>query len=244
MYKLGYGKIIAYICCMAILFYPLVGTITVVASSYIYNNIYDYFYYDSKTLPVRIEEDGQGHYYYYRVNDNEYSCKMDSELDDTYLDSTTIVYYQSKNPTVCVLKPTTTTIIFSSVISVIAAGLFWLFLGVQFIRAHILLWKMIRLNKNGKLIKNVPYYLTYGDKLHTFSLTKAVVPYKTPSGKEIKLKEFICYYQFSRSSWYLKEEGTVDLLIDENNPKLFYFNYSIKRKKANDKENRKITEEK
>ena len=83
------------------------------------------------------------------------------------------------------------------------------------------------LKLNGKLIKNVPFFITesgfrMGPKMKSNPiLPHLTVIYKTDDNKYLTLNSLIFFLQNE-----IKAES-VDLLIDENNPKRYYIDFNI-----------------
>lgn len=82
----------------------------------------------------------------------------------------------------------------------------------------------ILINK-GKLVKNIPYYLELTKETSSIGkVFKPVVNYVLSTGKAVTL------YGDSRHDGQLNDEdGLIDLVIDEENPNIYFLDYEINR---------------
>ena len=88
------------------------------------------------------------------------------------------------------------------------------------------------LNQYGKLVKGIPYTLEdTGMAVIERSVLKPVINYQLPNGS-FKRLDGDAFHDFRERD----EDGLVDMLIDENNPDLFYIALEINRYSGNRKE--------
>lgn len=188
---------------------------------------------DSKTVSTKIEvrthEDSEGDImyspiYYYRVNGKDYRCESNISSSNYPNTSNGTVYYDSSEPSRCMtdyVKSNNNLILIFIFIPILSIGVAL----VNFIKINKRLKIINNLNKNGKLIKNLPYHLeNTGMVVNGIPIQRPVVDYTLPSGLTITL------YGDPRHDEKLGDaDGLVDLVIDENNPENYYIDFEINR---------------
>lgn len=195
---------------------------------------------DSYTLSRYVEiqsykdDDGDRMYtpiYYYNVNGETYKCKSSSSSNIKPEKTNGKVYYDSKNPEKCMTeysrKSNKILIIGNIIPSVfIAIG------GINVYKIRKKVKKIKTLNKTGKLIKNMPYYMENTNIwVNRVNIQRIVVDYQLPNGELTKL-----YSNPRYDHKYEDEDKCVDLLIDENNPENYFIDFEINRLSGNKEE--------
>lgn len=169
--------------------------------------------------------------YYYEVDGVEYTCASkasSSKYPDT---NNKKVYYESKNPSNCMSEYSKT----SNKLLILFLFLPFIFIaigaiGIGKINKKVKILK--ELNKKGKLIKNIPYYIKNSNvSVNDVPIPMAVIEYTLPSGEMIILHSEPMYDGKIRD-----KDGMVDLVIDEDNPKNYYIDLEINRLTGNLKE--------
>ncbi len=85
------------------------------------------------------------------------------------------------------------------------------------------------LDKNGKLVKNLPYRLEdTGQMVNNAPLMRIIVDYQLPNGNVVRL-----IGSASGSEIAKNKDGLVDLVIDENNPLKYFIRFNINRLSGN-----------
>lgn len=210
-------------------FFILMGTVTL-------SNYIKLFSMDSSTTStsVRVEShsDDDGYMYsptyYYKVDGKSYSCTSDISSSNYPGTTNKTVYYDSKDPSKCMTEFSKSNnnffflfIIIPVVFIVVAV------INIRKIRKRVKL--VNELNKKGKLVKNLPYYLDgAGISINDNEIQRPVVKYTLPSGSIITL--------YGDPRYDLKscdEDGMVDLVIDENNPNNYFIDFNINRLTGN-----------
>jgi hypothetical protein len=176
-------------------------------------------------------EDGDIMYksiYYYNVDGREYKCSSSVSTGFEPIKENKTVYFDSNNPSKCVTEDSK------------SMGFLWLLallipivfiitgiVGILKINKRLKLIK--ELNKNGKLIKNLPYRLEDSNfSVNNVPLQKPVIDYTLPNGITITL-----YGDTRHDKKYYDSDGKVDLIIDENNPENYYIDFEINRLSGN-----------
>ncbi len=164
--------------------------------------------------------------YTYYVNDKEYTCTSNISSSNPITDGNKKIYYDSKNPSNCIIDDNTNNI-FNIVFIIVSLVL--LVIGL------ILLFKNIKkinnikyLNTHGKLVKGIPYSMQETNiSVNNRRLLKIVITY-TLNGNTYTLSSEPRYDNKVNDS-----DNLVDLLIDENNPKNYYIDFEINRLSGN-----------
>lgn len=163
--------------------------------------------------------------YSYRVNSNRYTCKVIGSVGSSVNKKYNKVYYDSKNPSDCVVeystKPNFIIIIFLFIpIISVAIGLRHIVNTIKKIR------KVKYLANNGTLISGLAYTLKdTGMAINGREIMAPVVDYTLPSGAVVPLVGDARYdYKLCDS------DGKVDLLIDMNDISNYYIDFEIKKK--------------
>ena len=200
---------------------------------YLLYNITTFMSMDSQVMSKRVEvesyEGDEDTYYtpiyHYRVRGVEYSCKARNSSNVYPSTENKVVYYDSKNPERC--YDTYSKNVNWIVIAVLIVVLLILWYGfTKLIKSNKKIKAIKELCQNGKLIKNLPYRLEDADFAGSDNkpLKKIVVDYKLPSGETVEL--------YGDTRWDEKssdDDGTVDLLIDENDPTKYFVDFEIKK---------------
>lgn len=85
------------------------------------------------------------------------------------------------------------------------------------------------LDKNGKLVKNLPYRLEdTGQTVNNAPLMKIIVDYQLPNGNVVRLIGSASGNDIAKN-----KDGLVDLVIDENNPDKYFIRFNINRLSGN-----------
>jgi hypothetical protein len=212
------------------LIFLIVGLILIVASLSIFfilrankNSL------DKQTNTTYIEENGyyddEGDYlyspiYYYRVNGIEYSCKS-SGSSSSRPSSTGTVYYSSKNPSKCMTDFSVDMSWFILIGTALGGIAFTI--GIFTIRGPIKEKKKMKyLEKNGKLIKGIPFRLEGTNRyFNGYQMQRIIAYYTQSNGLIIELKSSPkCIYDSTRT--------VIDLLIDPNDTSNYYMDFDIK----------------
>ena len=181
---------------------------------------------DSETTSTKVaimentNDDGEKMYtpvYTYQVNNQEYTCRSNLSTSIKPNTENGTVYYDSKKPEKCMTEATNATL-----------PLFYLFLlfplgmigyGIYIYRKSQTVYKRLKnLIKTGKLVENLPFYLGH----------------KEPKSKEYV---YVDYHGRKLRTDYpqkierIRKHETIDLIIDESNPKLYYLDFNIHTKK-------------
>lgn len=168
-----------------------------------------------------INDDGNTMYssiYYYRVDGIDYSCSPNSLLKTNPGTENKKIYYNSKKPSKCMPNPFNLNIWTYSFLLLIP--IFIITFSIRNIKKITQKIKKIEeLNTKGKLVKNLSFQLKIGKKY--------AVNYTLSSGDTVTL--------YSNSSYDKKKNGnkTVDLVIDESNPRNYYIDFEINRLSGN-----------
>lgn len=193
---------------------------------------------DSKTIGTRVELPNEGRVnedqyfnalYYYKVDNHEYSCyKMETYSSTKHYDSNATIEYNSKNPSKCMVgyekQGIFALLLFSSLPLV-----FIIVSTIKMIKLNNRIKLIKQLNKNGKLIKDLPYELEYSNvKINGKKMYRPVINYQLSSGSVIQLKGDLRY-----DCKLSGDDEFVDLVIDENNPNNFFIDYDINRLSGN-----------
>lgn len=188
---------------------------------------------DSKILSNKVEVDakenifGKVSYstlYYYEVEDVEYVCKSVLRNSGNPGNKNKTVYYDSKNPSDCTVG------YFKEVNKGLLLLLFIPLLlliigGVNLLKISKRLKIINNLNKNGKLVKNLKYELVNTNvAINSKVIKKPCIEYTLPSGVIVPL-----YGDARFDNIFADQDGLIDLIIDERNPKNYFMDYNINR---------------
>ena len=160
----------------------------------------------------------------YEVDGKQYTCTSGTSSSISPGNEPRTIHYDSKNPSKCM--------------SDYSENINWLFLLFAILPAIFIIIgasmnskiakrvKQIEaLNQTGKLVKNLPYRLESTNiEINNRPLMKIVVDYRLPTGETITLEGDPRYDRKNED-----EDGLVDLVIDESNPKNYYLDFEINR---------------
>ncbi len=215
-----------------------VGILVFVILTSIYVGIKINFYsLDSNVLSSKVvvnsytNDEGRIMYspiYYYEVDGKNYECNSNLSTSKHPGTENKLVYFESKNPYNCmseVSKNSNNFVLIFYVIPVV-----FISLGVILIRKINKRIKIItELNKNGKLIKNLPYRLENTNvSVNGIAIQRLVIDFTLKNGTVITLRGDGRY-----DKKHFDHDGMVDLLIDENNPENYYIDFEINRLTGN-----------
>lgn len=166
--------------------------------------------------------------YYYEVNRRTYSCSSNSSSSINPGTANETVYYDSKNPSNCMTeysKSSNNLLLIFMIIPLIAIAV----AGVNIRKVNKRVRSINKLNKTGKLVKNLPYHLeNSGIIVNGVQIQRPVIDYTLPSGNIITL------YGDPRHDHIVDDDdGMVDLVIDENNPQNYFIDFEINRLTGN-----------
>lgn len=189
---------------------------------------------DSKVIATKVEfeeyeSDGTTTYlpiYYYTVNGIEYSCS--GETSSNIGTSNKTIYYDFQNPSKCITKyeiANKNVYIFFIIAFCVPVIIF----VIEILKIMKRVKVIKKLNKTGKLVKNIPYTLQEtGASTYKGTIYKPVINYVLSNGITVKL------YGDSRYDYKVSDEdGMVDLVIDENNPDIYFIDFEINRLTGN-----------
>lgn len=165
-------------------------------------------------------------YYKYYVNDKEYICKsnMSSNIP---VNSNKKIYYQTSNPSNCLVDDDDFGVIFNVIFIIVAAiiltiGLILLIIKLKKIN------KIKYLNNHGKLIKGIPYHMEETNISFNNRVLPKIVINVTLNGRN---------YTLSGDPRYDNKIGDndnlVDLLIDESDTNNYFIDFEINRISGN-----------
>ena len=162
------------------------------------------------------------YHYYYEVNGKAHTC---TKRNDTILN---IVFYNQKDPSKCMILHEKVGF-YAFHIGLLAILVFMILSIKQLHKARKSQRNIKILQKKGKLIKSIPC------TMKNTGLTINGQPYHMPVvSYQLKTGNIIDLYGLERHDPYGKyDRKTVDLLIDEDNPKIYYIDYRIDRISGN-----------
>lgn len=192
---------------------------------------------DSQTMSTSVSPnrhlDDDGDYVYspifsYEVGGHTYTCTSGASSSIGPGENPHVIYYDSKDPSNCM--------------SDYAENIDWLILLFGLIPTIFIIIgacmnhsisKRIKqieaLNQTGKLVKNLPYHLAESNiTVNDRPLMKIVVNYRLPNGETVELSGDP-RYDHKESD----DDGKVDLVIDESNPKNYFLDFNINRISGN-----------
>ena len=192
---------------------------------------------DSTTTSTRVEiksfidDEGKTMYspvYYYMVNNNEYACGSNASSNLKPGTANQTVYYDSKNPEKCMSEYSKSSNLWM-MCSLLIPIVFIAIAVFKIRKINKRVASIEKLNHNGKLIKNLPYHLeNSGTVINGVPILCPVVEYTLPSGSTISLRGDP---RLDKNP--INREGTVDLVIDENNPNNYFIDFEIDRLSGN-----------
>lgn len=166
--------------------------------------------------------------YYYVVDGVTYSCASNSSSNVSPGTSNRNVYYDSSDPSKCMTEYSKTSNTISLVV-IFLLVIYILFIFVKLIGFDIRINTINKLNKTGKLVKNLPYRLEpAGVIINKSKLMRPVVSYTSPDGLMMRLYGEPRYDGNSGDM-----DGSADIVIDEHNPKRYFVDFEINRLTGN-----------
>jgi hypothetical protein len=176
------------------------------------------------------DEDGTMYHpiYYFRYNGKQYACKTAGS--SSYYPNTKngTVWFSSKDPTDCVTEDSK----FVSKITLLFSLIPLVFMGVgvyNLIKIGKRIKEINKLNQSGKLIKGLEFSMQQtGVRIGKNNLCVPVVNYEVSPTQSIKLTGDPRYDFIDTSSIQ-----TIDLIIDESNPKNCFMDFNINRISGN-----------
>lgn len=191
---------------------------------------------DSKTKSTRVvvnshSDDGTTLYsptYYYTVDGRQYSCNSDSSSSTNPGTSNKTVYYDSKNPEICMTQYSKSNNYFFLLFIILPLAFITIgFVNIRKVNKRLKLIK--ELNKTGKLVKGLPYNLeNTGMAVNGIQIQRPVVEYPLPSGSTITLQGDPRHDQKTADA-----DGLIDVVIDEKDPNNYFIDFEINRLSGN-----------
>lgn len=166
--------------------------------------------------------------YHYLVSGREYSCPSNTSSSAKPGEKNITIYYSSSDPSKCMTeysKSRSKLIYLFMIVPIV----FMIFSSINVKKVDKRLKIINELNQKGKLVKNLNYHLEdTGITINKENIKRPVVEYTLSSGKTVTL------YGDPRFDRKTKDEdGTVDLIIDENNPENYFIDFEINRLTGN-----------
>ncbi len=200
-----------------------------------YIHIINYLFYGSSTTPETVVLENQydnleekDYTYSFSYKGKHYSCYSNTSANELDLKKRKL-FFDSHRPNRChIVKEISGFFPFLFLLSIIFS--FFIILSIH---SFISLRKKIKiisyLNQNGKLVKRIPYSLTPSQfMINGDTRFKPVVSYPLSNGLEVSL-----YGDAKHYSTYEYGENTIDMIIDENHPDIYYINFNINRLTGN-----------
>ena len=167
--------------------------------------------------------------YHYEIDDNEYTCAVDTFSYKRFDARKHHIYYDSQNPSRCMteyeknLNPNFLALIAVGAIIIVIS----LFNTLKVLgQLHVIK----KLNQSGKLVKNLPCTMTaISAKAKHAKIRRPVVHYTLPSGTSITLNGSPRYDRQESDT-----EILIDLVIDEENPDHYFMDLEINRLAGNE----------
>ena len=189
---------------------------------------------DSSTVATKIDENCHSNddggptcspIYYYQVDGQDYTCRINYSSSNTVSAKQNKVYYDSSHPATCVTDYTVKPKAFMYFIMLLP--LLFILVGGNFIlNVRKKIKKMKNLAVNGQLIKDLKYTMEPANIIiNEQELYAIAVDYSLPSGSTIHL---VGDPRFDAKQ--ADNDGLVDLLIDPNDPNIYYIDFNITRK--------------
>ncbi len=166
--------------------------------------------------------------YHYVVDGNEYVCSSHASSSIYPNNFDEHVYYKLSNPKECVTGYDKKGSVFVYLFLIIpVVFIIFSFVGISKVNKRVRIIK--QLNQNGKLVKNLPYYLADSNiRVNGRVIQKIMVNYTLSSGSVITLEGDPRYDGKVSDS-----DGFVDLVIDESNPNNYFIDFEINRLSGN-----------
>lgn len=177
-------------------------------------------------------EDGEMYspVYYYVVRGEEYECRTNFS-SSIYPDlDKDMVYYNTENPSECVTDYSKKNNKLFLIFIILPLGFILLPL-YKLVAIHKRIKIVEELNQRGKLIKGLPYTMQYNGEVNGKSILVPIVVYRLPNGEFVTLKGDARYDNRNHD-----EDGLVDLVIDETDPKKYFIDFEINRLTGNTKD--------
>ena len=166
--------------------------------------------------------------YYYEVDGINYICSSNVSTSSHPGTENKKVYYDSSNPSSCMVEHSSM-IDYVMLIGLLVPMIFVIFALVNIRNINKRVKAINDLNKNGKLIKQLPYRLeNTGTVVNGVPIKRLVIDYTLSSGVTIPL-----YGDPRNDRKFSDADGMVDLLIDENNPSNYFIDFEINRLTGN-----------
>ncbi len=186
----------------------------------------DVFYLNSKTVSTGASMKYIGievPVYNYEVNGVEYSCSYYNSSSNYSLNQNEVIYYSSKDPSKCMTETYRMWYV-KRVWLMILMGLGALIYCIVYIvKEYKKLKNIAKLNKCGRLVKNVPCKLEYTGKSYRRHKTlRLVVNYPLDTGITL-YSELLYEYQVPDNC------DKADIVIDEDNSKNYFVDFEINR---------------
>lgn len=166
--------------------------------------------------------------YYFEIDEKKYECGSNPSSSKYPNLENKKIYYDSKNPYNCIseYKKSSNNILLIFYILPIT----FILIGIIFIKKINKRIKIINeLNKNGRLIKNLPYRLENTNvSINGIPVQRPVIDFTLKTGSVITLRGDGRY-----DKKHFDHDGMVDLIIDENNPENYYIDFEINRLSGN-----------
>lgn len=169
--------------------------------------------------------------YYYEVNGKEYKCETSVSSKKKPSKENKKIKYKAEKPSYCILKGGNMGKGF--VVMGLGFPMLCMILGIKdTIKILVRIRTIKKLNKTGKLIKNLPYHMKcVGTDPNDKKLMKPIVAFTLPDGTPLVLEGDV-RYDLKHSD----ADGLIDVIIDEKNPKRYFMDFEINRLTGNLKE--------
>ena len=192
---------------------------------------------DASTMSTRIEvsehidDEGTTMYspvYYFEVRGEEFKCTSNSSSSIYPKTESQMVYYDSKDPHKCM---TAYSVKGNKILLLVLLlpTIFILVAVLNYVKTNKRIKAINELNQKGKLIKKLPYVLEdTGTVINGVPIRRPVVEYELSTGERVTLKGDPRYDHKTSD-----DDGFVDLVIDEQNPKNYFIDFEINRLTGN-----------
>ena len=192
---------------------------------------------DSETTSTDVNpnrhQDSDGDYVYspiftYEVDGQTYTCTSGVSSSTGPGEAPHVIHYDSKNPSNCMSDYAEKIDWFILLFALIPT----VFIVIGACMNHSIskrIKQIEALNQTGKLVKNLPFHLEESNiSVNDRPLMKIVVNYRLSNGETVTLSGDPRYDRKESD-----EDGKVDLVIDENNPKNYFLDFDINRISGN-----------
>ena len=164
----------------------------------------------------------------YEVDGKQYTCASGVSSSIGPGEEPRTIHYNSKNPSEC-MSDYSENINWLLIIFAVLPAIFITLGAVWNHKISKRVKQIEALNQTGKLVKNLPYRLESSNiEVNGHPIMKIVVDYHMPNGQTVTL-EGDPRYDRKESD----EDGRVDLVIDESDPKNYYLDFEINRISGN-----------